>query len=239
MNNEINNMTEKLYSREELDNAVATSSNTVGNTGLATSATTGNYINYPTHYDKTYDNRTDGKFNRHGCTIINDLYPNYIEVTPPIVEMRITKDINKTINALMKIKDVEIIVPNKVVKVMFDDNTFEKAVCHEDDEFNLETAITVCIAKHLLGGSAKFNNLVSKVLKLYDNKIKTEEKAKEEQARIEAKRKKNHERLMKHIAKKEKEAREARINELAEAIVRAKELKNNIPENKRSIVHDN
>jgi len=65
--------------------------------------------------------------------------------------------------------------------------------------------------------------------KLYNNKIKAEEKAKEEEARIEAKRKKNHERLMKYIAKKEKEAREARINELAEAIVRAGEIKNNIP----------
>ena len=170
-----------------------------------------------------------------GATVINNLYTNINDMEricsnsiicrPQYLNVEMTKDCVSAINRNMKIKDVEIIIPNKVVQVTFDDNTIEKSVCHEDDEFNLETAIMVCIAKHLLGSSAKFNNLISKALKLYNNKIKAEEKAKEEEARIEAKRKKNHERLMKYIAKKEKEAREARINELAEAIVRAGEIK--------------
>jgi len=173
-----------------------------------------------------------------GTAVINNLYTNINDIEhicsnsvicrPQYLNVEMTKDCITAVNRNMKIKDVEIIIPNKVVRVTFDDDTIEKSICHEDDEFNLETAIMVCIAKHLLGG-AKFNNLISKALKLYNNKIKAEEKAKEEEARIEAKRKKNHERLMKYIAKKEKEAREARINELAEAIVRAGEIKNNIP----------
>lgn len=228
MNNEINNMIEKSYSREELDNIIATSSNTTTSTSLATGITTGNYINYPTQYDKTYNNRTDRNFNMHTFTNIGDLYPNYMETTPTIIGMRITKDMNKTINALMKIKDVEIIVPNKVVKVVFEDDTFEKAICHEDDKFSLETAITICIAKHMLGGSAKFNNILSKGVKLYNNKIKAEEEAKKKQERLEAKWKKQRERKMLRLAKKEEEARNARIQELAEAIRLANEYENNV-----------
>ena len=228
-------------------------SNVINNTGYGMTglnfnevASTGTNINY-VYSNKTISTGKDFKlmdvdtqpnrnYRHYDVDVVNDiesLYPKIINCSPQYLTVEMKKETVTAMNAMMKIKDVEIIIPNKVVKVTFNDNTFEKAICHKDDEFNLETAITVCIAKHLLGGSAKFNNIVSKALKLYNNKIKAEEKAKEEQARIEAKREKNHERLMKHIAKKEKEAREARINELAEAIVRAKELKNNVPETSR------
>ena len=95
--------------------------------------------------------------------------------------------------ARKEIKDVEILVPDKVVKVTFEDDTFEKAVCHPEDKFDMNIAISICLAKHLSGGSNKYNNIVNKAIKLYNNKCKAEEEAKKEKERIEAKRKKKHE----------------------------------------------
>ena len=93
-----------------------------------------------------------------------------------------------------EIKDFEIIVPNKVVKVNFTDGTFEKMVCHEDDMFDLKWCMFVAIAKKLYknrytcdGIEYKARELtylkstvkmVDKVMKDYNKKIKEEEKAK-------------------------------------------------------------
>ena len=125
----------------------------------------------------------------------------------------------------LKIKDIKILIPNKVVEVTFSDNSIEKAICHENDKFDLERAITVCIAKHFLGGSSKYNNFVEKGIKLFNNKVKAEEDAKKEQERNKLKWKKKHEKLMKRIAKREKEKSDARIKELAKAIMLAEEWK--------------
>ena len=102
------------------------------------------------------------------------------------------------------IKDMEILVPNKIVKVIFDDDSFEKAICLETDEFNLEDAITVCLAKKYCGGSSKYHNLIEKTIRRYNNKVKEIEKKKEEEKqhkeRIERKRlkkQKNKEKAMK------------------------------------------
>ena len=80
----------------------------------------------------------------------------------------------------LNIDDVKIVVPNKVVEVTFEDRTKEKAVCAEEDTFSLDAAITVCIAKHLIGGSSAYNNAVRKANKILVNKAKAAEKAKAE-----------------------------------------------------------
>ena len=134
-------------------------------------------------------------------------------------------------NALSRnvnIMDVEILIPNKVVRVTFNDGTFEKAVCHEEDIFSLDTAIGICIAKHYCGGSSKYNNLINKGIKFYNSKLKAEEDARIEQKRIEAKRKKYQEKKAKRLERKAKEDRDARIKEHAEAIVLAHEMMNTI-----------
>lgn len=202
-------------------------SNSTGNiSNYSNKSHTYNYDNYTTATNIAYPNQNDGFYTHEEINnILNEINTSGTGYNPRIRSVDITKEMIIGMNARMKIKDVEILVPNKVVQVTFDDNAIEKSVCHEADEFNLETAIMVCIAKHLLGSSAKFNNLVSKALKLYNNKIEAQEKVKEEETRIEAKRKKKHEKLMKRIAKREKEAREARINEMAEAIRRADMMK--------------
>ncbi|RFZ78300.1 hypothetical protein DS742_14400 [Lacrimispora amygdalina] len=86
-----------------------------------------------------------------------------------------------------KITDVNIIVPDKVVEVTFGDGLKEKAVCQADDVFSLEQAITICLTKHLMGGSSKYNNTISKAIKDYEKKLKGIEDDKAEKERIEKK----------------------------------------------------
>lgn len=87
-----------------------------------------------------------------------------------------------------EIKDVNIIVPNKVVEVTFVDGTKEKSVCREPDTFSLESAISICISKKIMGGSSAYNNAVKRGMKVYEDKQKREAAVKEEQERIEKKR---------------------------------------------------
>lgn len=46
------------------------------------------------------------------------------------------------------ISDIQVIVPNKVVKVYFWDDGFEKMVCDEKDTFDLERCCYLALAKH-------------------------------------------------------------------------------------------
>ncbi len=47
------------------------------------------------------------------------------------------------------IKDYVIIVPNKVVEVLFEDGTTEKMVCQEEDTFDIRRCLFIALAKHL------------------------------------------------------------------------------------------
>ena len=88
----------------------------------------------------------------------------------------------------VKVVDVNIIVPDKVVEVTFADGTKEKSVCREPDVFSLESAISICISKEIMGGSSAYNNAVKRGMKLYEDKQKKEVFEKAEQERIEKKR---------------------------------------------------
>lgn len=180
----------------------------------------------------TQTNRNYRHYDRDIFNDIESLYPKVINYGPQYLAVEMKKEMVTAMNAMMKIKDVEIIIPNKVVKVTFNDDTFEKAVCHEDDTFSLETAITICMNKHLLGGSGKFNNILAKGVKIVEDKVKAAEEAEKEKARIEAKRLKNHNKRVERRKRKEAEARKARIQETAEAIVLANEMMKTEAENK-------
>lgn len=95
--------------------------------------------------------------------------------------------------------DVNIIVPNKVVEVTFADGKKEKSVCREPDIFSLESAISICISKKIMGGSSAYNNAVKRGMKVYEDKQKKEATEKTEQERIEKK-------LAKRLAYKERRA---------------------------------
>jgi hypothetical protein len=114
------------------------------------------------------------------------------------------------------IKDVTVHA-NRVVIVEFVDGTTEKAVLHPDDSFSIEQGISICITKKLVGGSAIYNKLIERAIKIKrDNAAAKEKRAVEERERKE--------RHKKYVAKKiERKAqkREDYINMHAEAMRRA------------------
>ena len=116
-----------------------------------------------------------------------------------------------------KVVDVKILAPNKVVEVTFADGTRQKAVCDENDEFSMETAIAVCLAKRAMGGSAAYNKAVKKAMKVYEDKLAREEEEAKEKARREKRRAKH----KAYLERREVKRREARIEEMAEAYRRA------------------
>lgn len=121
-----------------------------------------------------------------------------------------------------RIVDVNIIVPNKVVEVAFMDGDKQKAVCQEPDVFSLEQAISICITKHLLGGTSAYNKAIKNGIKVYQDKLVLEKNSKDEEIRI-AKRRAKKAAYMKRRAEKR---REEQIEIQKEAYVRAMELMN-------------
>lgn len=127
------------------------------------------------------------------------------------------------------ITDVNVLVKDKVVEVTFYGGDKQKAVCDEKDTFDLETAISICITKHLLGGTKAYNDAVKRGMKVYKDKqkkIAEEEKLKKLIANKRAKR----------LAKKQRQAEKKREEAIAiqtEAYIRAMkamkkaEVKNN------------
>ena len=130
-----------------------------------------------------------------------------------------------------EIKDVKIIVPDKVVEVTFTDGTKEKSVCREPDVFSLESAISICISKKIMGGSSAYNNAIKHGMKVYEDKLKKEAEEKAEQERIEKKRAKrlaykerrSAKRAEEEMIRKERE-REEQIEIQKEAYLRAMDV---------------
>jgi len=113
----------------------------------------------------------------------------------------------------MKITDVRIIVPGKVVEVKFADGLKEKVVCQVPDVFSLESAISICIAKHASGGHKAYHKAIKDAFKVYDEKLKKEaadatlkEKIKERKAKKIAQKEKRKQKADEHQIKIQKEA---------------------------------
>lgn len=123
------------------------------------------------------------------------------------------------------IKSIEVF-NNNTVKMTFVNGSVQKCTVQNGDVFSLEGGLLRCIVKEMIGkeGSAVLNRLVAYAVKTYedaeaDKKKKAEE---EEKKRIAAE--KNRKKLQKHWEKKRAMEREKRIQEMAEAILRAKEM---------------
>lgn len=117
-----------------------------------------------------------------------------------------------------EIKDVKIIVPDKVVEVTFADGTKEKSVCREPDTFSLEYAISICISKKIMGGSSAYNNAVKRGMKVYEDKQKREATEKAEQERIEKKRAKRLAYKERRAVKRTEEEKQRKAREREEQI---------------------
>ena len=122
------------------------------------------------------------------------------------------------------IKDVRI--NNEVVVVEFCDGTSEKATLSEEDTFNFEQGISICITKKLLSmmcpnGSGLYNKIIKRAISVYNNRLHNEatvlKKEKDEAERRERKRKK----IEKKRAKREMKEREKQIEIHKEAYLRA------------------
>lgn len=123
------------------------------------------------------------------------------------------------------IKSVEVFNEN-TVKVTFVNGNVQKSTAQKGDAFSLEDGILRGIVKEMIGkeGTAVLGKLLSYATDIY-NKAEADKKQKakeEEKKRIAAE--KNRKKLQKHWEKKHAMEREKRIQEMAEAIVRAKEM---------------
>lgn len=118
----------------------------------------------------------------------------------------------------VNVVDVNIIVPDKVVEVIFADGTKEKSVCREPDVFSIESAISICISKKIMGGSSAYNNAVKRGMKVYEDKQKKEAAEKAEQERIEKKRAKRLAYKERRVAKRTEEENQRKAKEREEQI---------------------
>ena len=112
---------------------------------------------------------------------------------------------------------------DKTVVIKFSDGTTERASTRHGDTFDLETGISLCVAKKLYttlvndGKSSGFSKIVHKAVKIYKNGIKEEEarKKRETEEKLAEQRK---------IAKRKKRAekrRQRKVNLLKDAFVAA------------------
>ena len=127
------------------------------------------------------------------------------------------------------IKSVEVFNEN-TVKVTFVNGNVQKSTVQKGDTFSLEDGLLRCIVKEMIGkeGNAVLGKLLSYATDVY-NKAEADKKKKaekEEKKRVTAE--KNRKKLQKHWEKKRAMEREKRIQEMAEAIVRAKEMEKNV-----------
>lgn len=123
------------------------------------------------------------------------------------------------------IKSVDVFNEN-TVKVTFVNGNVQKSTAQNGDAFSLEDGVLRCIVKEMIGkeGTAVLGKLLSYATDIY-NKAEADKKKRvdeEEKKRITAE--KNRKKLQKHWEKKRAMEREKRIQEMAEAIVRAKEM---------------
>ena len=107
----------------------------------------------------------------------------------------------------------------RVVKVTFADGTFTKAVCSENDIFDIDVGITICVIKKMLGknGNKTYNDMIRDAHKLMD---KQENEKIAEKMRKEEIKKKNKLRQMKKQAKKLK-IKEEQIDITKQGFIRA------------------
>lgn len=123
---------------------------------------------------------------------------------------------NKKNNFDFTIVDYKII-NNTVVIITFSDGTTEKAVCDENDTFDFEKAIEICVCKKKFGGTKEYNNAIKKALKQVHSIDDKKKKEAEEQERIAHRKARYAERQ----AKKKAKRRQEQVNIQSEAFFKA------------------
>lgn len=123
-----------------------------------------------------------------------------------------------TLTGGLDIRDIQT-YNNKVVKVTFSDGSFTKAVCGDNDHFDLDIGITICVIKKMAGkdGHKWYNNMLRKAHTIMEEREKGKQAYKEYMAEAKERNKKEQERRK---AGKEK-AKQEQIDIHSEAFLKA------------------
>ena len=112
--------------------------------------------------------------------------------------------------------------------VYFENGSTQTAYCDEDDEFNLEVGISICVTRELMkrlygisGETNVYNKVIRQGMKAYKKRCKSEEAAKKYYAEKEAIEKNKKIKEQKRREKRAAKKKEREIEILAEAIKRA------------------
>ena len=112
---------------------------------------------------------------------------------------------------------------DKTVVIKFSDGTTERASTRHGDTFDLETGISLCVAKKLYTTlvndekSSGFSKIVHKAVKMYNNGIKEEEARKQREAEVKLAEQRKEAKRKKRAEKR----RQRKVNLLKDAFVAA------------------
>lgn len=126
---------------------------------------------------------------------------------------------------LSNIRAVEIYNEN-TIKITFKNGNVQTATAQGSDEFSFETGVMICLMKEMLGkeSSQILGKLIDYAAKIYNDAEKKKARKELEEAERAEIHQRQKARQEKRWAKKLAKERENRIQEMAEAIIRAKEM---------------
>lgn len=126
------------------------------------------------------------------------------------------------------IKSIEVFNEN-TIKMTFVNGDVQTATVQNGDPYFFEDGLLRCITKEMIGteGTAILSKLLSYATKVYKDAEADKKKKAEAEAKQKAKAEKNYKKAQAYWKKKRAKERENRIQEMAEAIVRAKEMRKN------------
>ena len=124
------------------------------------------------------------------------------------------------------IKSIEVF-DKKAIKMTFVNGDVQTATVQNGDPYFFEDGLMRCIVKEMIGkeGTAVLGKLLSYATNFYNKAEADKKKKAADEAQRKAASEKNYKKLQKHWEKKKAKERENRIQEMAEAIVRAEEMK--------------
>lgn len=119
---------------------------------------------------------------------------------------------------------------DRAVKMTFVNDHTQTVTVQGGDVFSLEDGLLRCMVKEMIGkeGSAILNKLVAYAVKTYEDAEAEKKKKIEEEKKKRITADKNYKKAKAYWEKKRLMEREKRIQEMAEAIVRAKEIEKNV-----------
>ena len=137
-----------------------------------------------------------------------------------MVSLLIKKDL------IPEIDSIEVFNEN-TIKMTFANGDIQTATVQNGDPYFFEDGLLRCIVKEMIGkeGTAILSKLLSYATNVYNKAQNDKIKKAEEEAKKKAISEKNYRKMKKRWDKKRAKEREARIEEMAAAIVRAEEMK--------------